>query len=77
MKEEKALYNAVSEAHGNGMFFYTTCCNSRIYSVKNDEYLYHKCLCPNCAVQHKKVTLYYIYSEEGKKLKEEMDKSNG
>ena len=32
-----ALYQPIPEIHGKGMYFYTSCCGNRMYSVKNNE----------------------------------------
>ena len=40
-------YQAVSEVNGDGTFFFTDCGN-RMYSVRNDDKLYHGCECPKC-----------------------------
>lgn len=65
MEKKEAIYYYVEEANGNGMFFYTTCCGSRMYSVKNDPMAYHGCLCPKCSWQNRSVTLYLRGTPEG------------
>ena len=43
-----ALYQPIEEKHGKGMFFYTSCCGNKMYSVSNNENKYHGVLCPRC-----------------------------
>ena len=65
MEREEATYQYLGEAHGNGMFFYTSCCGNRMYSVKNNPMLYHGCLCPKCLWKGKLVTLYLRGTPDG------------
>ena len=65
MEKAKATYQYLEEAHGNGMFFYTSCCGNRMYSVSSDPMKYHGCLCPGCLYKHKKVVLYLSGTPEG------------
>jgi hypothetical protein len=36
MEEKEATYQYQEEAHGNGMFFYTSCCGNKMYSVDSN-----------------------------------------
>ena len=65
MEKIEATYQYREEAHGNGMFFYTSCCGNRMYSVKNDPMAYHGCLCPKCFWNNKLVTLYLCGTPDG------------
>ena len=65
MEKAEATYQYREEAHGRGMFFYTSCCGNRMYSVKNDPMAYHGCLCPKCFQNNKLVTLYLCGTPEG------------
>lgn len=65
---DKATYQICEEAHGNGTFFYTDCCNNRMYSVQNNDMLYHGCLFPKCFWGGKNVTLYLRGTDEAKKV---------
>ena len=58
MRQFEATYQTTPEAHGNGKFYYTDCCNNRMYSVDDDDMKYHGCLCPKCFWAGKTVTLY-------------------
>lgn len=60
MNNAEATYQYLEEAHGNGMFFYTSCCGNRMYSVENDPMKYHGRLCPRCFV-----TLYLRGTPDG------------
>ena len=69
-----ATYQTTSEAHGNGIYFFTDC-GHRMYSVR-DKMAYHGCLCPACINNGKMVTLYIRGSKEAneywdEKLKKE------
>lgn len=65
MEKEEATYQYLGEAHGNGMFFYTSCCGNRMYSVDSNPLKYHGCLCPRCFQKNKLVTLYLRGTPEG------------
>lgn len=60
---EIETYQATSEAHGNGTFFFTDCGN-RMYSIENNWNVYHGCLCPACLNKGKQVVLYIRGSKE-------------
>lgn len=60
MSDTEATYQYLEEAHGNGMFFYTSCCGNRMYSVENNPMKYHGRLCPRCLV-----TLYLRGTPDG------------
>jgi len=66
-----ALYQPIPEIHGMGMFFYTSCCGNRMYSINNNENLYHGCLCPKCNMNGKWVTLYKVNSKEAEEKRKE------
>lgn len=55
---KQATYQVAEEIHGNGMFFFTDCCGNRMYSIRNDEMLYHGCLCPKCFWEGVDTVLY-------------------
>ena len=61
----EATYQYLEEAHGNGMFFYTSCCGNRMYSVDNEPMKYHGRLCPKCSWKNKLVTLYLRGTPDG------------
>lgn len=61
----ESTYRHLQEAHERGMFFYTDCCNNRMYSVSNDPMRYHGRLCPRCFMNNKYVTLYMRDTEDG------------
>lgn len=61
----ESTYRYTEEAHGHGTFFYTDCCNNRMYSVNNDPMHYHGKLCPRCFMDNKYVTLYMRGTEDG------------
>ena len=65
MEKAEATYQYLEEAHGNGMFFYTSCCGNRMYSVDANPMKYHGCLCPRCFWNNKLVTLYLRGTPEG------------
>ena len=65
MEKKEATYQYLEEAHGHGMFFYTSCCGNRMYSVSNDPMLYHGKLCPRCFWKDKYVTLYLRGTPDG------------
>jgi hypothetical protein len=66
MEEKEATYQYLEEAHGNGMFFYTSCCGNRMYSVENNPMKYHGKLCPRCFMYGgKNVTLYLRGTPDG------------
>lgn len=65
MEREEATYQYLGEAHGNGMFFYTSCCGHRMYSVDSNPLKYHGCLCPKCLQENKLVTLYLRGTPDG------------
>ena len=65
METKEATYQYCEEAHGNGMFFYTSCCGNRMYSVDNDPMKYHGYLCPKCFQKNKLVTLYLRGTPDG------------
>ena len=35
MEKKEATYQYLEEAHGNGMFFFTSCCGNRMYSTEH------------------------------------------
>lgn len=59
--KNKATYQYVEETHGRGMFFFTDCCNNRMYDIRNNLMLYHGCLCPGCL--YKAIKLFCILEE--------------
>ena len=61
----RRTYQYLEEAHGNGMFFITSCCGNRMYSVDKNPMKYHGCLCPKCFWKDKYVTLYLRGTEDG------------
>lgn len=66
MKNKKeATYQYREESHGNGMFFYTSCCGNRMYSAGSNPMKYHGCLCPKCFWNNKTVILYLRGTPEG------------
>ena len=65
MEKAEATYQYLEEAHGNGMFFFTSCCGNRMYSVDSDPMKYHGCLCPKCFWENKLVTLYLRGTPDG------------
>ena len=65
MENLEATYQYLNEAHGEGMFFYTSCCGNRMYSVQNDPMLYHGKLCPRCFWHGKSVVLYLRGTPDG------------
>ena len=73
MKTEEATYQYLEEAHGNGTFFFTDCCNNRMYSINNDPITYHGKLCPKCFWEGKSVTLYLRGTEEAKRVMQERE----
>ena len=74
MIESEATYQCVEERHGNGMYFYTDCCNNTMYSVKNDMMAYHGALCPRCFLNCKRTILYLRGTEEANRVTEERKK---
>lgn len=73
MPDEEATYQYVEEKHGKGMFFYTSCCGNRMYSVDNDPMKYHGRLCPKCFWNGKWVTLYLRGTPDGIRVYEKED----
>lgn len=73
MKSEEATYQYLEEAHGNGTFFFTDCCNNRMYNINNDPMTYHGKLCPKCFWSGKDVTLYLRGTEEAKRVMRERE----
>ena len=65
IEKKEATYQYLEEAHGNGMFFYTSCCGNRMYSVDSNSMKYHGCLCPRCFWHNKLVTLYLRGTPDG------------
>lgn len=65
MEKTEATYQYLEEAHGNGMFFFTSCCGNRMYSVENNPMKYHGYLCPKCFLHNKHVTLYLRGTSDG------------
>jgi hypothetical protein len=65
MESEEATYQYLEEAHGNGMFFYTSCCGNRMFSICNNPMKYHGCLCPKCLLENKTVILYLSGTPDG------------
>lgn len=70
----KATYQYLEEAHGEGMFFYTDCCNNRMYSIDNDIMRYHWCLCPKCFWEGKTTVLYLRGTKEADEVMRERDR---
>ena len=70
MEKAEATYQYCEEIHGRGMFFYTSCCGNRMYSVRNDPMAYHGCLCPRCFWNKKLVTLYLRDTPDGIRVSE-------
>lgn len=62
MTREEATYQYVEEKHGNGMFFFTSCCGNRMYSVK-DKYAYDGAYCPKCYMKNRVVVLHLADAE--------------
>lgn len=77
-----ATYQATSEKHGHGTFFFTDC-GHQMYSVINDYAAYHGCLCPGCMYKGKKETVLYMRGSKeaneywNKKLKGEERMKDG
>ena len=71
MLKNKATYQYVEETHGRGMFFFTDCCNNRMYDIRNNPMLYHGCLCPGCLYKGNKTVLYLRGTEEANRVIEE------
>ena len=65
MTFEESTYRYLPEKNGHGMFFYTDCCENRMYSVNNNPLAYHGKLCPKCFWNNKLVTLYLRGTEDG------------
>ena len=63
----KSIYQISPEKHGLGTFYYTKCCNNRMYSVK-DIMAYHGKLCPKCFHNNKNITLYLAGTPEAIEL---------
>lgn len=57
---ETATYTTrpAAKDKNHGTFFYTSCCNSIIYSVKG-KMSYDGALCPSCYYNYKKVVLKF------------------
>lgn len=68
MEKAEATYQYLEEAHGNGMFFYTSCCGNIMYSVDSDPMKYHGVLCPRCFWHTKLVTLYLRGTPDGRRV---------
>ena len=69
---KKATYQASpANIRGRGMFFFTDCCNTRMYSVNNNDMFYHGKLCPKCFHEGKHVILYLRGTEEANKIEKE------
>lgn len=71
MIKEKATYQISPATSGEGMFFFTDCCDNRMYSIRNDEMLYHGCLCPKCMWKGKDVILYLRGTPEANEVMRE------
>ena len=65
MEKVEATYQYLEEKNGIGMFFYTSCCGNRMYSVSNNPMFYHGKLCPKCFLNNKSVTLYLRGTPDG------------
>lgn len=65
MKRGEATYQYLEEAYGNGMYFYTSCCKNRMYSVEPNPMKYHGRLCPKCFWKDKLITLYLRGTQDG------------
>ena len=65
MERGEATYQYLEGANGNGMFFYTSCCGNRMFSIENNPMRYHGCLCPGCFCEGKIVTLYLRGTPDG------------
>lgn len=63
MKHQKATYQTSKSVNGNGTFFFTDCCNHRMYST-GGEFTYHGKLCPKCLQNNIYTTLYLRGTEE-------------
>ena len=74
MNEQKATYQISEEIHGHGMFFFTDCCGNKMYSVRNDEMLYHGKLCPRCFWNGIYTTLYLRGTPEATNILKDMIK---
>ena len=68
MERKEATYQCIEEAHGDGMFFITSCCGNRMYYVDKDPMKYHGRLCPKCFWKNEYVTLYLRGTEEGMRV---------
>ena len=71
MLKNEATYQYVEETHGKGGFFFTDCCNNRMYSVKTNPMAYHGCLCPGCLYKNVWTVLYLKGTEEANRVMEE------
>ena len=76
MSSNEATYQCTPERHGRGTFFFTDCCNNRMYSVKNDDLAYHGCLCPKCLWEGRYTVLYLRGTKEANRVMEERRKNN-
>ena len=67
----ESTYRYLQEARGHGLFVYTDCCNSSMYSASNDPMRFHGRLCPRCFMKNRYVTLYMRGTEEGVRVFEQ------
>ena len=72
METKYALYQPVEAKHGKGIFFYTSCCNNRMYDITGNENRYHGVLCPKCNnINNIQCILYKAGSKEAEQKRKE------
>jgi hypothetical protein len=63
LEKQEATYHAEPKKNGRGMFYFTDCCNNKMFSIFQNPLKYHGCLCPKC-YYHNKITVLYLQGTE-------------
>lgn len=62
---EYATYQTTPSTDGKSTFYFTDCCNNRMFYFGRDDMKYHDKLCPGCMSKGKMTTLYLRGTDEG------------
>lgn len=68
---EYTTYQTTPSTDGKSTFYFTDCCNNRMFYLQRDDTKYHGKLCPGCMSKGKMVTLYLRGTDEANRIMSE------